>query len=151
MSYVILMLHATIGMLFVLAAVWLYVDVLNVNAGNLGRIRLLSQLSALMMWLTYVLGGYWYVVYYYKDKEAILKGPWPFSHNFFMETKEHVLLMLVLLATLLPVLASNDLLGSKTARKAILCITALIILGGLFMEGAGAFISMGAKIALTPQ
>lgn len=151
MSYVILMAHATTGMLFVLTVVWMYVDVLNVREGNVQRIRLLSRIAAFLVWVTYGLGGYWYVVHYAKDKAVILKGPWPFAHSVVMETKEHVVLLLVLLATLLPVLATNDLAGSRIARKFILCITALIILGGLFMEGAGAFISMGAKIALIPN
>jgi hypothetical protein len=150
MSHVVLMLHALTGMMFILAAVWVFVDVLNVGEGNIKRIRNVSWLATLMMWLTIFLGGYWYVLYFYKDKAVILKGPWPFSHTFFMETKEHIIFMLLLLATLLPVIASNDLLASKPARKLMLWVCAIIVVVGIGMEGSGGIISMGAKLGLLP-
>lgn len=151
MTLAILMLHALTGMLFILAAGFVYVDVLNINASNVERIRLTTKLVAGLMWLTYFIGGFWYVVHYAPEKGYILKGPWPFAHDFFMETKEHVLMGLLLLATLLPMVATNDILGSKTARKMVLWITALLVLTGIGMEGAGAIISMGAKVGLLPQ
>jgi hypothetical protein len=103
------------------------------------------------MWLAYLIGGYWYVTQYAPEKALILKGPWPFAHNFFMETKEHVVLMIVLLATFLPILASNDIVRNKGARSAMLWMTGLMTVMGIAMEGAGAIISMGAKIALLPN
>lgn len=46
------------------------------------------------MRLSYMLGGWWYVVYYgakdIGDKYNIQNGPWPWSLKFFMETKKHV-------------------------------------------------------------
>jgi hypothetical protein len=151
MTLAILMLHALLGMLFILAAGFVYVDVLNVNEANVERIRLMSRLAAALMWAAYFIGGYWYVVHYAPEKGYILKGPWPFAHDFFMETKEHVLMGLLLLATLLPIAATNDLLGSKPARRLMQWITALLVLTGVGMEGAGAIISMGAKVALLPH
>lgn len=151
MTLAILMLHALLGMLFILAAGFVYVDVLNVNEANVERIRLMSRLTAALMWAAYFIGGYWYVVHYAPEKGYILKGPWPFAHDFFMETKEHVLMGLLLLATLLPIAATNDLLGSKPARRLMQWITALLVLTGVGMEGAGAIISMGAKVALLPH
>jgi len=151
MTLAILMLHALLGMLFILAAGFVYVDVLNVNEGNVARIKLMSQVVAGLMWLTYFIGGFWYVVHYAPEKGYILKGPWPFAHDFFMETKEHVLMALLLLATLLPIAATNDLLGSKAARKLVLWITVLLVVTGVGMEGAGAIISMGAKVSLLPH
>jgi len=151
MTLAILMLHALLGMLFILAAGFVYVDVLNVNAGNVERIRLMSRLVAGLMWAAYFIGGYWYVVHYGPEKGYILKGPWPFAHDFFMETKEHVLMGLLVLATLLPIAATNDLLGSKSAQRLMQWITALLVITGVGREGAGAIISMGAKIALLPQ
>jgi len=150
MTLAILMLHALTGMLFILAASFVYVDVLNANEANLERIRLMSRLVAVLMWVTYFIGGYWYVAHYAPEKGYILKGPWPFAHDFFMETKEHVLMALLVLATLLPIAAGNDLVASKPARKLVQWITALLVLTGVGMEGAGAIISMGAKVGLLP-
>ena len=65
-----------------------------------------------------------------------------------METKEHVFLMLLLLATYLPIAASGDIIGKKSTRSVVQWSSALVVLIGLAMEGAGAFISMGAKVAL---
>lgn len=57
---------------------------------------------------------------------------------------------LLLLATFLPIAAGNDLVGSKGARRLVLWIAALLVLTGVGVEGAGAIISMGAKVALLP-
>lgn len=151
MSNAILMLHATFGLLFILANLWVFVDTLNVSETNEPRIRTLSFAVAAFMWLAYLLGGYWYVVYYAADKALILKGPWPFAHHFFMETKEHVLLMLVLLATFLPIVTSGNRLRNKSFRSVVLWVTGLMVVLGIGMEGAGAIISMGAKIASLPN
>jgi hypothetical protein len=150
MTLAILMLHALLGMLFILAAGFVYVDTLSACALNVERIRLMSKLVAVLMWVTYFIGGFWYVVHYAPEKGYILKGPWPFAHDFFMETKEHVLMGLLLLATFLPIATANDLVGSKSARRLVLWVTALLVLTGVGMEGAGAIISMGAKVALLP-
>lgn len=150
MSNIILLLHATTGMLFILACVWVYVDTLNCTENNLPRIRTMCNVAASLMWITFLVGGYWYVYFYYADKAIILKGPWPFAHNLFTETKEHVLMMLLPLATFLPIVASNNLPGAPSARKLLLWASGVAVILGVAMEGAGAIISMGAKLALIP-
>jgi hypothetical protein len=148
MTEIILMTHVLFGMLCILAAVWLFVDVLNASDANQSRIRTMSILVPLAMWLAYLVGGYWYVVFYGADKARILKGPWPFSHSFFMEMKEHVVIMLLLLTTYLPIAARHNLSTNKAARKVVLWVTGLIILIGVAMDGAGAIIGLGVKVAL---
>ena len=144
----LLMLHPTFGILALIAAVWVFVETLNVTDGNHARVVGASKLVAVLMWLAYIVGGYWYVVYYGGDKALIKAGPWAFSHSFYMETKEHVFLMLILLATLLPIVASGDMVKKAATRSVVLWSSALIVLMTLAMEGAGAFISMGVKAAL---
>ena len=104
-------------------AVWLFADVLNANEGNLLRIRRLSWGAAGFMWLAFIIGGYWYVNSYKVDKAIILKGSWPFAHNMVMETKEHLVIMLLLLVTYLPIVAANNLAtnmsGGQQQRVAI--------------------------------
>ena len=144
----LLMLHPTFGILGLIAAVWVFVETLNVTDGNHARIIGASKLVTVLMWLAYIVGGYWYVVHYGSDKALIKAGPWSFSHSFFMETKEHVFLMLILLATFLPIAASGDMVGRAATRTLVLWSSGLIVLMTLAMEGAGAFISMGVKAAL---
>lgn len=148
MENLLLLAHPTLGGLATLSALWVFVDTLNVREANLSRIKTVSLLCALLMWLTYFLGGYWYLVYYAADKAIIKAGPWAFGHGFFMETKEHVFLMLLLLATFLPVAASNNLAGSKDARKLALWVAGLIVPLSLSMEGSGAVISIAVKVGL---
>jgi hypothetical protein len=108
----------------------------------------MSIAVAVFMWLAYLVGGYWYLVFYAADKAVILKGPWPFAHNFFMEMKEHVVIMLLLLATFLPIAASNNLVINKSARKLMLWVVGLFVLIGVAMDGSGAIIGIGAKVGL---
>lgn len=144
----ILMLHPTFGVLATMCAVWLFVESLHAKPDNRARIRTSAVMVAVLIWLAYILGGYWYVVFYGGDKALIKAGPWPFAHSFVMETKEHVFLMLLLLATFLPIAAFADLVKSASARGVVLSTSALVVLMSLAMEGAGAFISMGVKVAL---
>jgi hypothetical protein len=145
---VFLLIHPALGGLAMLTAFWVFVDTLNVSEASLSRIKNISILCAVLMWLTYIIGGYWYVVYYAPDKAIIKAGPWPFAHGFFMETKEHVFLMLLLLATYLPIAASGNLVTSKAARKVVLWVAGLIVPISLSMEGSGAIISIAVKIGL---
>src|ERR1700678_3270323 len=103
MNELILMAHVFFGIACLLASVWVFVDVLNVTEASLARIRMVSWIAAGVMWLAFIIAGYWYVVYYKVDKAVILKGPWPFAHNLIMESKEHLVIMLLLLATYLPI------------------------------------------------
>lgn len=144
----ILMLHPTFGVLAIIASAWVFVETLNASEANSGRIRTASVAVAVLIWLTYIVGGYWYVVFYGGDKAIIKEGPWPFAHGFFMETKEHVFLMLLLLATFLPIAAYGQVVAKRATRNLVLWTSGLVLLTGLAMEGAGALISMGVKVAL---
>src|SRR5579863_7922272 len=143
MSEIILMSHVIFGMGCLLAAVWLFVDVLNVSDTNLLRIRRMSWAAAAFMWVAFFIAGYWYVVDYHTDKAIILKGPWPVAHSFFMETKEHLVIMLLLMATYLPMVAANNLVTNKDARRLMLWLTAGIAGLALLVEGHGAIIAAG--------
>jgi hypothetical protein len=146
-----LMTHVLFGMLCIVMAVWVFVDVLNISETNYSRIKIMTYGVTAVMWLSYLIAGYWYVVYYGADKAIILKGPWPFAHSFFMEMKEHVVIMLLLLATYLPIAASDNLVMNKAARKIVLWVTGLIVMIGVAMDGSGAIIAMGVKVGLLPK
>lgn len=149
MSDIILFAHPTFGVLAILAAVWVFAETLNASPANAARIRLAALAVTGFIVLAWMFGGFWYVNYYYADKAVILKGPWPWAHDFFMETKEHLFFIPLILALYLPFVAWNKLSTSAGARNMVLAVTALIILNGLAIEGAGAIINYGVKVAYT--
>jgi hypothetical protein len=147
-SDVILLAHATFGVFGTLSAVWVFVEALNAREDNARRTRRAALLVAAFMLVACILGGYWYVHFYPADKAVILTGPWPFAHNIFMETKEHLFFLTLILSLYLPVAAWDKLWASSNARKMVLCVAVLIAFSGLAIEGSGAVINHGAKIAL---
>jgi heme/copper-type cytochrome/quinol oxidase subunit 4 len=146
-SDVILMAHATFGVLGTLAALWVFVEALNANEGNAQRTQTAAYLVAAFMASACVVGGYWYVRFYPADRAMILKGPWPFAHTIFMETKEHLFFITLILALYLPIAAGDQLHSNASARKMVLAVALMIVLTGLAMEGSGAIINHGAKLA----
>lgn len=147
-SDIILLAHAAFGVTGCLAALWVFVEALHAQPGNAARIRAAALLTAVSMAAAWICGGYWYVHFYPAEKALILTGPWPFAHNLFMETKEHLFFVTAILAFLLPVVTREKLYSSAAARKLLLSVAALIMITGLALEGAGAVIEHGAKVAL---
>jgi hypothetical protein len=148
MNELVLMAHVMSGVACLLTTLWVFVEVLNASEANQGRIRRLSCAAAVFMWLAFVIAGYWYVFSYPADKAIILKGPWPFAHNFFMETKEHLVILLLMLATYLPIAAAGNVAANKDARRVVLWVAGMVVLLALTMEGEGAMIAMGVKVGL---
>lgn len=151
MTELILMAHVLFGVICIIASVWIFVDVLHASETNQARIRRMSWATAMAMWLAFCIAGYWYVFFYKVDRAIILKGPWPFAHSFFMETKEHLVIMLLLLVSYLPIPASHDLVANKDERRVVLWVAGMIALTALLVEGEGAIIAMGVKVALLPK
>jgi hypothetical protein len=148
MKDILLFLHPTFGVLGLLAAVWVFVEVLNASAANHRRLWLASLAVTGCFVLAWVLGGWYYVVFYHTDKALILQGPFPWAHNFFMETKEHLFFIPLILALYLPFVTRLRVNVNRTARAMVLVVAGLIVLDGLVLEGAGAIINWGAKSAL---
>jgi hypothetical protein len=144
----LLLAHAAFGVAGCLAALWAFVETLNATASNASRIRAASLLTALCMAAAWICGGYFYVHFYPAEKAILLKGPWPFAHNIFMETKEHLFFVTSILALLLPVVARENLNGNAVARRLALTVASLVLITGLAVEGAGAVIAHGVKVAL---
>jgi hypothetical protein len=147
-SDIILLAHASFGVLGSLAALWVFIEALNARAESEGRMRMAATVGAIAMGAAWILGGYWYVHFYPAEKAIILKGPWPFAHNIFMETKEHLFFITGLLSFYLVIAVRDKIYSSAAARKMVLSVSLLIVLTGLAVEGAGAIIDHGVKIAL---
>jgi hypothetical protein len=145
----VMMVHVAFGVIGIMFAVALFVDVLNVNEGNIERIKKVSLAVAVLIVLAYIIGGYWYVVYYGHDRDIIKAGQWPWAHNYFMEVKEHLFFVMLLLGIYLPIAVyRNAPLMEKEKRCLVLGICALIVVLGFFMEGAGGIIGKGVTMGL---
>jgi len=141
--------HVVFGVWGIMAAVWLLVEVLNVNEKNLKRIKISAYLSTIFTWLAYIIGGWWYVFLYAADKAVIKGSSWAWAHGIVMETKEHVFLLLVMLSLFLPLFVSkSNLLEDKGARKIIITLAILCIALGFGMELFGSLITKGLKAGL---
>jgi hypothetical protein len=147
-SDILLLAHAALGVTGCMAALWVFVEALNARPGNAARIQTAAFVAAICMAGAWICGGYWYVHFYPPEKAWILKGSWPWAHNLFMETKEHLFFITAILAFLLPVTTRERLHANSAARKLVLSVAALIAISGLAVEGAGAIINHGMKIVL---
>ena len=147
-SDVILLSHAGFGVTGCMAALWVFVEALNARPENAARIRAAALVATVCIAAAWICGGYWYVHFYPPEKALILKGPWPFAHNLFMETKEHLFFITAILALLLPIAAREKLYSNAAARKLVLSIAFLVAMTGLAVEGAGAIIDHGVKVVL---
>lgn len=143
------MIHPTTGALAIFCAIWFAVEVLNASERNRGRTRFAALASMWLMVATWVIGGYWYVVYYAANKAIILKSSWPFAHTFFMEAKEHAFFITLVLSIYLAIVARReDFVNNRSARVLALWVAALVIISAFAIEGAGSLISMGVRVGL---
>src|SRR5438552_7024988 len=146
-SDIILFAHPTLGVLGIFAGVWVMVEALNASAANAKRIWLASIACTAFIAAAWILGGYWYVNFYYAEKAVILKGPWPWAHNIVMETKEHLFFIPLVLALYLPFVVRGDLVRSRPTRFMAITVAFLIVGSSMVIEGSGALINAGAKVA----
>lgn len=146
---ILMVSHVAFGLIGVLAALVIFVDLQNINPNNIGRIKWLSWVVAAGVILSFILGGYWYVIYYTADKEIIKAGAWPWAHNIVMEVKEHIFFMLLILSGFLTLILSqlkgaDDFQYLRLAKS----VCALIVLLGLMMEAGGAAVALGVRMGL---
>src|SRR5579862_2725471 len=124
---VLLLAHATLGVLGTLSAVWVFVEALDAREENAARTRRAAAAVAVFMTAAWIAGGYWYLHFYPAERALILKGPWPLAHSLFMETKEHLFLMTLILSLYLPIAAADKLYANAAARRMVLCVAMLIV------------------------
>ncbi len=90
MSDVILLGHAPLEFWGRWRRLWVFVEALNAREENARRIRAgvggCGDLYVCGVRSRRILVPYFYPA----EKAIILKGPWTFAHNVFMETKEHL-------------------------------------------------------------
>ena len=103
------------------------------------------------MFLSWIVGGYYYVAYYGSTVKPLIKGgATPWVHYVIMETKEHVFIFIPLLAFCVALLLRRQQTAeAQLARNrltALLCV--LIVVMAFSMAGLGFLISRAARPAL---
>lgn len=145
-------LHAFLGEFAVFAFLWVFVELFNPNKDSLARIKLISMIGVVFLFLSWVVGGYYYLNAYGSNVKPLIKaGPQPWAHLVFTETKEHIFLFLPfmgLLAFLMIQSQGDNLIKEKKTRHAIQLVCLMVVLIGLSMAGMGYMISTGARAAL---
>ena len=113
----------------------------------LRRVSLLGLISFLSSW---ILGGYYYVVYYGNIvKPLIKKSAYPWAHSIFMEAKEHIFLFLpfaALVAVLIFYILGEELEQKQAIKKTVIILSSLIVVLGAIMALMGIIISGAVKL-----
>jgi len=97
---------------------------------------------------TWIIGGYYYVVYYGKlVKPTILKGMAPWAHAIAMEAKEHIFLFIVPLAltALFAAMLDNETILRLGLKRPILWLVGTVAGLGLFIGALGFIISAAVR------
>lgn len=145
---VLLITHVLLGLLGAMAtyAVWLGVLKKNPSIRFLKNASLVSFVSFMGSWFS---GGYYYVKYYGDMvRPRILGGNYPWAHQIFTESKEHVFLFLPFAALALMVLVwcMGDRLGTdENLRKKTAFFAGAVTAVAIFITLAGIGISGGAR------
>ena len=141
--------HVLFGLLGSLVAFWVLIEIRHLSQDNFSRIKLLSISTIVLIFLSYILAGYWYVTFYGADKQIIKLSSWSFAHTIITESKEHFFFFILLLVILLYFLVRDyDLLQRSDIKNLATGVALLIFLLGLTMDAMGAIMAFGTRVAL---
>lgn len=145
----LLLIHPTLGIFGLIAAMWVFVEVFNVDNNALRRMKIASLTAAVLILLTWPAGGVWDSFFYGADKAVLEQGSWAFIGDTVMETKEHLFVIVLLLSFYLPVVVFQaNLQANNSARLLTMTVAALMVLSILAMEASGAFLGLSVKVGL---
>lgn len=157
---ILMLIHATMGSGAILASTWLLVELFNAKDSNIQRIKIASVITNVFVWLSYILGGWYYVYDYSTLDKYIIKGSteldftgslWKFAHGFFTESKEHFFFLGIVIALYVLILAyRTSFVTDKKSRQAMIVLVAILVIGGLTLEGFGAIMAMGVRLGMVP-
>lgn len=133
----LLTLHIILGVAATTAFGYVWIQFKNPDY-KISGVKILSFFGALAIFSSWAIGGYYYVYYYgSKVKPQILAGSQPWAHKLVMEAKEHIFLIMPIIAvvTLLAVFILKDKFETDPQiKKSVSALFALnAIFGGLMM------------------
>jgi hypothetical protein len=148
MSDLVLLLHVVFGVLTALGGLVVLMEALLLPASS-RRLLWSAAVVAGCCWVAFVAGGAWYLTGYGVGKTYILNGPRPWAHEIVMEVKEHVFLLLLLVATMLPMLVAEYRRRDERGMRVVVGTAAgLVTLLALLMEGFGGIINSGVRAGI---
>lgn len=146
----LLFIHPTLGILGILGALWVFVEGFKVDEERLRRMRTVSVVVAALIVLTWFSGGIWDSVFYEEDRELMARGSWAFVGDTMMELKEHLFVLVLLLALYLPIVVyATDPRNAQEARAPTMVVSGLLVLFGIAMEGAGAVLAGSVHVGIS--
>ncbi len=135
-----------------LCFLWIVVEIINGKEEGLRRARMFSAAGLILLLLSWIVGGYYYVVTYGKVvKPVILGSTYAWAHGVIMETKEHVFLLIPIMAAVVVIALFSGKSFKEMAgkgRTALGALSALVFLSSLSMALMGFLISAAARAAL---
>lgn len=151
MVYYLIGMHAALGELGAIGFLWVLIELLNPSALRISRAKIVAVIATILIFLSWLSGGFYYVEYYGPVKAIIKEGPQPWAHLVFTETKEHIFLFLPfisILTTAMLIKYEKAILKNKNIRHSIMALSLAIFLLAVLVGVMGYLISTGARIAL---
>lgn len=118
------------------------------NSGTKKSNSLIALSGVLAFSLSWITGGYYYVIHYGNLVKPIIKaGLAPWAHNIIMETKEHIFLFIIPLAVtaFLITLLDPKEINERSLRKPLMWLCATVAILGLIIGAMGFIISAAAR------
>ncbi len=152
MVHFLIGVHAALGELGGIGFLWILIELLNPTNDRIKRIKVVAFISVLLLFLSWIASGYYYINVYGSEVKPIIKeGPQPWAHGIFMEVKEHIFLFLAFLSLLgyfIIAKYDNKLVKDKKVRKSLIVLSLVIFLLVFSIGAMGYLVSSGARAAL---
>lgn len=144
----IFLLQPAFGVLAALAATWTLVEVLNGVEEGLHRAGRAALAAAAVVWLSAGVGTFLHYEVYATVKEA--GDSWAFAHGYVLAVREHLFIMLLLLATYLPIVVRGSrLLVNRGARALAMAVAAMVTVLAIGLEALAAMVDFETRSALS--
>lgn len=141
--------HVFTAIIAMLAATMMFGEALW--GGSAKRMRTYGIVLLIFIALTYVLAGWWYVIYYGADKAIIIAGEMAWAHTIVMETKEHIFVSgfwLLIVLSLFGIYSTDDMMQNENFKRTMALLAITGILGVIVLEAMGGIIVAGLKVGL---
>jgi len=150
----LLFFHVGFGELAGICFLIVAVETFNRTEKGLARAKLSAAVGTVGAFLSWLIGGYYYVVHYGTQVKPVLisqTSTLKWAHKIIIEYKEHIFLFIPILAVTallfyLKTARWSDV-DSKTLDKAAY-LSILIFLMSFLMAGLGALVSMAARLIM---
>lgn len=140
----LLTLHVVLGVAATAAFGYVWMQFKNPDY-KISGVKILSFSGTSALFASWIIGGYYYVYYYgSKVKPQIIAGSQPWAHKLVMEAKEHIFLIMpvIAVAALLAIFILKDKFETELQiKKSVSALFALNAIFGVLMMIAGFIIS----------